>query len=200
MIDKYLYNSTYREKKDRAAIDDFQRYVKQEQITTGETEALSSWVRKQKNVSIYIYKDGIQVFNSDYPEQEVSKEEITLSDYETYYTVEFADGDAQVSILAFYDYQLYNYELVASILLAFAMFLFLVLFGIRKKMRYITMLSEEIEILEGGSLDYPVTVKGKDELAALAEGLDHMRLSFLEIRERSADGSEKSEDCHRDVP
>ena len=108
MIDKYLYNSTYREKKDRAAIDDFQRYVKQEQITTGETEALSSWVRKQKNVSIYIYKDGIQVFNSDYPEQEVSKEEITLSDYETYYTVKFADGDAQVSILASYDSQHYN--------------------------------------------------------------------------------------------
>lgn len=193
MIDKYLYNSTYREKKDRAAMDDFQRYVKQEQITTGETEALSSWVRKQKNVSIYIYKDGIQVFNSDYPEQEVSKEEITLSDYETYYTVEFADGDAQVSILAFYDYQLYNYELVASILLAFAMFLFLVLFGIRKKMRYITMLSEEIEILEGGSLDYPVTVKGKDELAALAEGLDHMRLSFLEIREREAQMVQKNQ-------
>lgn len=193
MIDTYLYNSTYREKKDREVMDDFQTYVKEEQITTREAEALSSWVRKQKNVSIYIYKDGIQVFNSDYPDREVSEEGITLSDYETYYTISFADGDAQVRIMDFYDYQLYNYEIVASILLAFATFLFLVLFGIRKKMRYITMLSKEIEILEGGSLDYPITVKGKDELAALADGLDHMRQSFFEIREREAQMVQKNQ-------
>ena len=45
-------------------------------------------------------------------------------------------------------------------------------------MAYILQLKDEIEILEGGSLDYPITVKGKDELAALAKGLDNMRKSF----------------------
>lgn len=37
-------------------------------------------------------------------------------------------------------------------------------------MKYISKLSDEIAILEGGSLDYKITIKGKDELAALAEG------------------------------
>lgn len=45
-------------------------------------------------------------------------------------------------------------------------------------MAYILQLKDEIEILEGGSLDYPITIKGKDELAALAKGLDNMRKSF----------------------
>lgn len=47
-------------------------------------------------------------------------------------------------------------------------------------MKYISKLSDEIAILEGGSLDYKITIKGKDELAALAEGLENMRISFLQ--------------------
>ena len=48
------------------------------------------------------------------------------------------------------------------------------------------VLHDEIEILEGGSLDYPITVKGKDELSELAEGLDCMRVSFQGMIEREA--------------
>ena len=70
-----------------------------------------------------------------------------------------------------FSYQLYNWLLVASICLSFAVFLGIVLLGIRKKMKYILKLSDEIAILEGGSLDYSITVKGKDELAMLAEGI-----------------------------
>ena len=45
-------------------------------------------------------------------------------------------------------------------------------------MKYIRKLSKEIEILEGGNLEYKITVNGKDELAALAGGLECMRESF----------------------
>ena len=54
-------------------------------------------------------------------------------------------------------------------------------------MDYILQLSDEIEILEGGSLDYPITVKGKDELSALAEGLDSMRISFRNLIKQEAE-------------
>lgn len=45
-------------------------------------------------------------------------------------------------------------------------------------MDYILQLSKEIQILEGGSLEYAITVKGKDELSKLAEGIENMRKSF----------------------
>jgi len=45
-------------------------------------------------------------------------------------------------------------------------------------MDYILQLSKEIQILEGGSLEYAITVKGKDELSKLAEGIEGMRKSF----------------------
>lgn len=53
-------------------------------------------------------------------------------------------------------------------------------------MEYIRTLCSEIELLEGGSLDYRITVKGKDELAALAESLDHMRMSFRNLIQSEA--------------
>ena len=98
----------------------------------------------------------------------------------------FADGEANVSITGMYAYQFYNYAMLAELALSFVLFLLLVLFGIRSKMAYILKLSDEVEILEGGSLDYKITVKGKDELAALAEGLESMRLSFQELIRQEA--------------
>lgn len=56
--------------------------------------------------------------------------------------------------------------------------------GIRKTIHYIRKLSQEIKILEGGDLSYPITIIGKDELAQLAEGLDSMRQSFLRQTEQ----------------
>ena len=57
-------------------------------------------------------------------------------------------------------------------LLVFGLFLTIVMLGIRRKIRYIRSLSREIKILEGGGLEYPITVSGRDELAELAQGLD----------------------------
>ncbi len=34
---------------------------------------------------------------------------------------------------------------------------------------------------KGGSLDYSITVKGKDELAMLAEGIENMRIAFQSL-------------------
>ena len=50
--------------------------------------------------------------------------------------------------------------------------------GIRSTMKYIRTLSAEIGILEGGNLDYRITVTGSDEMAVLAKGLDSMRESI----------------------
>ena len=50
-----------------------------------------------------------------------------------------------------------------------------------EKNESILKLSDEIAILEGGSLDYSITVKGKDELAMLAEGIENMRIAFQSL-------------------
>ena len=162
VVDSHLENPSYVEKLDQKYIDQLQQYVTDNQVRSGDSEALLSWVETHKVIYICVYKDDKKVFDSDYPGQELAEEEIEAEYYEweNYYPVEFADGAATVNI--------------QSVL------------GIRKKMNYILKLNNEIEILEGGSLDYKITVEGKDELAALAEGIDNMRLSFQSLIDQEA--------------
>lgn len=68
--------------------------------------------------------------------------------------------------------------LIADIVVSFLLFFFLTMVGIRKKIVYLNQLSRDIEILEGGNLEYEVHVRGKDEISDLAKGLNAMKASF----------------------
>lgn len=183
MVDRYYYASDYEGKKNASYIKQLQKYVDGHQLASDDSVSLKRWVKKQKVISLWLYKDGELVFNSEYPEEEFEPGE---QEDGRYYTVSFSDGTANAVIWGMYDYQLYNYELVTVLAASYMLFLALVLLGIRKKIAYILKLRDEIEILESGSLDYSITVKGTDEMAALAEGLDSMRVSLLRLMEQEA--------------
>ena len=195
VIERYLQETDYIEKKNQEYVDDLQEYVNQEQIATRDTHKLNEWVKKQQLLFIQVYKDDIQVYNSEYPGEEIWEEEITVEGYawESDYQVNFADGTAEVTITGAYTYQLYNYVIIGELGISFIFFLVFVLLGIRKKIDYIRKLSEEIELLEGGSLEYKITIKGKDELTALAEGLDSMRISFRNLIRQEAEMTQENQ-------
>lgn len=178
LIDNYYVSSNYKEKRDREYLSRFQTYVKANQISARDTKKLKTWVDKQKIISLQVYRDNVLLFDSEYLALEPLEEKIDYASWKTYYILDFADGKAEVSLYGFYFYQLFNWAFIGELLLAFVLFVTIVLLGIRKTMQYIRHLSREIGILEGGNLDYAITVTGKDELAALARGLEEMRRSF----------------------
>ena len=86
----------------------------------------------------------------------------------------FTDGAVQAA-LVYTGYE--NYQSAGVIVtllsgLCFAVILYLL---IRKKVKYIELLGKELEILKGGDLNYQITIRGNDELAALAGEMDSMR-------------------------
>lgn len=180
-VDAYYSNTDYVRQKDEEYIWQLQRYIDENRLKTTDTVMLTEWIRRQKILTIKVYKDGILCYDSEYPEEEAILEgrvEEGYYDWGTYYLVKFADRECYVSIYGSYAYQFYSYATIMELLLAFLLFLGIVMLGIRKTLRYIRTLSGEIELLEGGNLDYAITIEGKDELAALAEGLEQMRRSF----------------------
>ena len=182
LLNRFYASPGYEEKKNGEYIGKLQEYVARNQLSTADTKELTDWVRRQRVVSLQLYRNGILVYDSEYPGLDMETEQIEAGDYEwtVYYTVRFSDGNAEISIHGMYFYQYYNYALTAELLLSFVLFIGIVMLGIRYKIRYIRKLRSEIEILEGGDLDYKITVEGRDELAALAKGLDEMRSSFRE--------------------
>ena len=179
----YYYNhSNYSAKREKNYVAELQNYVSSNELKSSDTDELSQWVtEKAVIISLWLYKDNALIFDSDYPDNATYSSEPTCLDENNgsrFYTIEFADGEVEAGISGVFDYQLYNYASFGQMLLAFSIFILMVLIGIRKKMEYIRKLSKEIQILEGGNLEYKITVTGKDELAALAGGLNCMRESF----------------------
>jgi signal transduction histidine kinase len=183
LVEWYMEESSYVEKRDLAYIDGLQNYIDKNNLSSEDTAELTKWVNNHSNVYLQVYKNDLQIYDSYYQDQEIADAQITAGYYEweTYYDLTCSDGLAECIIYGSYSNQLYNYSRIATICISFFAFLWMVLFGIRRKMAYITKLSSEIEILEGGQLDHPITIRGKDELSALAESLECMRVSFQNL-------------------
>ncbi|MFR9145363.1 MAG: histidine kinase dimerization/phospho-acceptor domain-containing protein [Mediterraneibacter sp.] len=189
MITKIFSDSSHIEKLSEAYIQDLQDYIDETKAASNDSEKLTEWVRKQKIVSIQVYKDEILTYDSNYPDAAVEDAEAegAYYEWEYYYTAEFADGTADVFLYGFFSYPLYSYAMTAEILLAVILLVAIVILGIRRPVKYIGRLKDECEILGNGNLDYQVTVQGRDELALLAQGLDNMRMALRESNEKEAE-------------
>lgn len=186
LVDWYMVKTDYARTQNHKAIENLQEYITDRGLNSRDSTELNEWVKKQWFLSLVVYKNGIQVFDSRYPDQAIWEEEISFTDYEwsNYSEVEFADGVAEIQVNGAYGYQVYNAVRIIELGISFLIFLLIVLAGIRKKMNYIQKLSDEVEVLEGGGLQHPITISGNDELSGLAKGLESMRLSFLTSQEK----------------
>lgn len=181
LLNSYFTKTDYMERENQRRVEDFRDYVKKNQLTSEDAEKLTEWVRRQEVVWMQIYRDHILLYDSQFPYMKANPEyhvKGQFYEWESYKTIEFQDGPARVFLTGMYTYQFFNYALMVEFFLSFLLFTGIIMAGIRSTMKYIRTLSAEIGILEGGNLDYRITVLGNDEMAVLANGLDSMRQSI----------------------
>ncbi|OWA33627.1 hypothetical protein B9G55_19945 [Saccharibacillus sp. O16] len=181
LLNRYFDRSSFIANQNAKTVKQFTKYVKEHQLSTTDAQGLTQWVEDKKYVALYIYKDRKLVYSSDgyYAEAE-GKDSQPFVPEESLSTVSFANANAQIYLESFSEYQYYTLVTYACLAIAFALFLLLMLLVINLKTSYIEVLENEIKILEGGNLEYPITIKGKDELASLAQSINEMRKSFIE--------------------
>ena len=145
MITKIFSDSSHIEKLSEAYIQDLQDYIDETKAASNDSEKLTEWVRKQKIVSIQVYKDEILTYDSNYPDAAVEDAEAegAYYEWEYYYTAEFADGTADVFLYGFFSYPLYRYAMTAEILFAVILLVAIVILGIRVPVRLIGRLKVE---------------------------------------------------------
>ena len=179
-------------RKRTAAREERERKIAEIQSDLIDRSALKDAVRKGATFDVKIVSVG-KVGKGE--QQEVvlnglingtTRAKIGFFDYDwiNYNAVEFVDGTAEIQVSGAFRYQVYSTIRVIILSTSFLVFLLIILLGIRKKIVYIRELSDEVEVLEGGGLHHPITVRGSDELSALAEGLETMRTSFLESQKK----------------
>lgn len=177
-LDSFFYQSDYLEHAEQRTVENLQEYVREKVLTPYDKDALSKWVKKKNVVYLEIYRDNRLLYASGSPTDAALDGLESPYSQNRRYTLCFSDGEADIVLLGIFDYQFYSSALIAELLLSFLIFLALFVLGIKKGIRYIQELQAEISVMEGGCLEHPITVKGKDELAMLAEGLEQLRISL----------------------
>lgn len=181
LLDSFVSKTDFNRKQSLQYAAGLQTYIDEKGLNFEDLDQIDEWLQHNPAVVLHIYDDDYLVFdsvNGVFDEPTYSREEEEAAVWENYFVLNFADKAVEISLYGNFDYALYNTALYTEIAVCFLLFLAIFLAGIGKKTKYLVKLREEIELLEGGSLDYPITVLGKDELADFAAGLDSMRISF----------------------
>lgn len=187
-VDRQLSSAAYLGRHALEMINSLQDYIDEYGLNDDDTGRICSW-QKGENVSFSLYDDSTEemtyfyTFSDEQPlKVKVREEEYTLakSNADANGVLTFANGK-QLQVMMMFDriYSYYNVAYIGSLLLGGGCYLVLFLLFINRKIQYIKLLADELKILEGGDLEYEITVKGRDEISELARGLNSMRQAVL---------------------
>lgn len=195
LIEGYLSSDEYDQAESARYIQTFSRYVSEHELTSTDRKAFGEWVKKKDYINLTVYKDEVLQYDSIYSaadESAYGKEKVTDYAKRHSYPVQFSDGEGRVMVDGFYSSRYHDLAFTLELLGATLIFLLIVLVGIRRSLRYLQTIREEIHILEGGELDYEMTVKGHDELAMIAKSIEDLRTAFLDKLQAIDDLQEES--------
>ncbi len=181
LVNNYIKTSGYMEREEQKSANSLQAFVTEYSVDASDYASLNYWVNLQEVVYITVLRDGIPLYDSAYPESE-RNDDFTQAYYGNahLYDIQFADGEAEVYLIGFYDYHYSVYIIVVSIIFAVTVFILLFLLFVQRKINYVKQIEKEVKILENGGLQHEITVRGHDELSSLASGLNKMRVSLSE--------------------
>lgn len=189
LMEQYFEHSDFQEQAILRRVEHLQDHVSKNELSTKDVQEITHWTKKQAVILLEIYRSNVLLYSSSAPDQLLGEENELEAPYYncvSYYQVAFSDGEAEVVIYANDTYRWFMILTVAGLILSFLLFLLVFLRGCRNVVRYICLLSEEIQVMEVGGLEAPVTIQGEHELAQLAKSLDSMRVAFKKQREREA--------------
>ncbi len=180
-------------------VQELQEYVTENNLASTNVKEITDWAHKRRYILLELYRGQTLIYSSFAPKGGVTEalpeepsEKMPVYDWAPYYTLTFSDGEVE-ALLYYNGFNTY-YSTGCEILLSLCIlwwFPGFFLFNSRRLVKYIVQLSEEIQAMEGGDLEHPITVRGSDELTTLASCLDSMRVTLRQQQEEEAQASAK---------
>ncbi len=184
ILDESLQFSTgfYTSELDR--VGELQDFVREKRIAATDTSALYEWGNSRNILGFQIKRNGSLLFDISYPEGAAFSLIPHNGQMQLPFIITFEDGDADVYLYEGYGQQYYRFLLASSILLGIAVCLAVFASEMQTDIDYILLLEKEVRSISQGILEKEVTVKGSDELAMLAFGLNQMRLQLIDQKQK----------------
>ena len=178
-------------------VQELQSYIDRRGLSSRDIDKLDDWSVRNGSTMFIIY-DRSRMLYSSYPlvapvyeGRENVTEAVPAERWLPMYSLTFSDKET--TAMFYYNGVDAYYGKGCEILLLVSCALFPLFFFLssRKIIRYILLLSGEIQAMEGGDLDHPITIQGDDELALLATSLDGLRLTLRQQQAREAQAAAK---------
>ena len=176
-------------------VEELQAYIDENEISCTDIDAINHWTREHWYNLLELYRDQKLIYSSYAPRRyykdsehgptlsEIDKAQAIFHEWSPVYTLTFSDGELTVQLYCNGFDAYYSTGCNILLVICLASFPLFFLWGSRGIVKYILQLSEEIQAMEGGDLDHPITVHGSDELTTLASSLDSMRLTLRQQHE-----------------
>lgn len=178
-------------------VQELQSYIDRRGLSSRDIDKLDDWSVRNGSTMFIIY-DRSRMLYSSYPlvapvyeGRENVTEAVPAEHWLPMYSLTFSDKET--TAMFYYNGVDAYYGKGCEILLLVSVALFPLFFFLssRKIIRYILLLSGEIQAMEGGDLDHPITIQGDDELALLATSLDGLRLTLRQQQAEEAQAAAK---------
>lgn len=185
-LDRVLMNPKNVMRLETACAERLQQYITSQNIGLSDIGRLDGWAENETNLLLTIYHDREVVYYNTEVVIGLPRENQNAwaeSGEKAGYDLQLRDGTAYMVLSCFADTGYYLLSDLAGMVLAVSAALTILYACIRKKVQYIALLESELQILKGGDLTCPVSVKGNDELSALAEEMDAMRRAILDRKQ-----------------
>ena len=177
----YLSEAAVLKRTNRAA-QELQGYVRQNALTTRNTNALAQWGESRKDYYILLYRDQRQILEIGWwgaDSAAVDAYSLKEQGAEVVYPIAFRDGTVYAVIYDNSDSRLYDVTWVVSLLLGCAVLALTLLAYNRRVARKVVAISQEVQSIGEGNLYLQLTPEGNDELTQLTASVEQMRLSLL---------------------
>ncbi len=202
---EYVYKKETIIEAEKKHLDDLINHLNGKRASITSEDVIREWISSKKDLMIAVYdpaspygRGGNEATLYSSVKDAVSMYNLLQNEYADYwYTSAVASrGDMirsrVVKVMYFPMYRASAYVLYVSGALAFLLFVVILYACIRKKTRYIALLSREIQAMEAGDLEKSVTISGNDEITSLAVDMDKMRISFIERLKQEEEMTKRS--------
>ena len=178
-------------------VQELQSYIDRRGLSSRDIDKLDDWSVRNGSTMFIIY-DRSRMLYSSYPlvapvyeGRENVTEAVPAEHWLPMYSLTFSDKETTAMFYYNGVDAYYGKGCEILLLVSFALFPLFFFLCSRKIIRYILLLSGEIQAMEGGDLDHPITIQGDDELALLATSLDGLRLTLRQQQAEEAQAAAK---------
>ena len=204
-LNQYIYKKETIIEAEKQHLDDLINHLNSVRASITSEDVIRKWISGKKDLMIAVYdpvnpygQKGNEATLYSSVKDALSMYNLLQNEYADYwYTSAVASrGDMirsrVVKVMYFPMYRASMYVLYLSGVLAFLLFVLILYACIRKKTRYIALLSREIQAMGAGDLERPVTIQGNDEITSLAVDMEKMRISFIERLKQEEEMTKRS--------